>query len=65
MRVDYVTKAVAEISAHREDVKIAQGLEMELFIEVLTSIAEGKNIENAQLLAAEALKSRAIKFTRL
>lgn len=64
MRVDYVRKAVAAISAHRGDTKIAQGLERELFIEVLESIAEGQNIENAQILATEALKARSIKFTR-
>jgi hypothetical protein len=64
MTVYRIKKLIAEIKkqANKFDHERAHGLEDELYIKVLTAIAQGE--PNAQKLAKAALKSQRIKFFR-
>lgn len=59
---DIIREAVARISAERHDDERAHGHEDALYLAVLTAIAQGA--PNPQALAAEAIRTQEIDFSR-
>jgi hypothetical protein len=62
MTVKDVQRRVAEIDALGNDPESAHGSEDQLYVEVLTAIAEG--VSNPGELAAAALKAAELDYTR-